>query len=230
MYPEQVAFEERLAEVSGLDLSGFGPKPGEFGLIIKHQRLEVDGFNLSAMQSIPAMGDPCGGFLKYRDLIECGETWSEHQIDNLPQQVESYNALHQLATEVLDPVIDYFGMIKLTYGFCSPQLSKLIPGRIAPKIDQHAAHELNRLKRPICSRLGAACDFYVEYESMLEVAQWIVENVEFDRLYFYGDRLPIHISYGPEQSKKVVLMLSNESGKRVPRNISNDKFLRFSTD
>jgi DNA phosphorothioation-associated putative methyltransferase len=228
MYPEQVVFEERLVDLNGLDLSGFGPQPDEFDLIIKQQRLEVDGFNLSSMRSIPMLDDSCGEFLKYRDMIECGETWSEHKIDNLPQQVESYNALHELSTLVLDPVIDYFGMIMLTYGFCSPQLSKLIPGRIAPKLDQHAAYELNRLKRPICSRLGAACDFYVEYESMLDVAQWIVQNTGFDRLYYYGDEVPLHVSIGPEQSRKVVLMLSNENGKRVPRNISNNKFLQFS--
>jgi hypothetical protein len=35
-------------------------------------------------------------------------------------QPESYNALVELAEHVLDPVIDYFGMIRLTYGFCSP--------------------------------------------------------------------------------------------------------------
>ena len=64
--------------------------------------------------------------------------------------------------QVLDPVIDYFGMIRLTYGFCSPELAKEVPGRIDPKRDQHAAHELNRLRNPVCSRLGAAVDFIVE--------------------------------------------------------------------
>jgi len=74
-------------------------------------------------------------------------------LPNLPKQPESHNALHDLAVEVLDPVIDYFGMIRLTYGFCSPELAREIPGRIDPKRDQHAAHELNRLGNPVCEPL-----------------------------------------------------------------------------
>ena len=49
---------------------------------------------------------------------------------------------------MLDPVIDWFGMIRLTYGFCSPALARAIRARgggpIDPKRDQHAAHEHNR--------------------------------------------------------------------------------------
>lgn len=80
-------------------------------------------------------------------------------------------------------MIDYFGMIRLTYGFASTALTKEIPGRIAPHLDQHAGHELNRAGKPICSRLGAAVDFLVEDEDMVEVAKWITANIPFDRLY-----------------------------------------------
>jgi hypothetical protein len=72
-------------------------------------------------------------------LVECGESQTRTRLANLPLQPESYNALVELAEHVLDPVIDYFGMIRLTYGFCSPQLARQIPGRIDPKLDQHAA-------------------------------------------------------------------------------------------
>ena len=130
---------------------------------------------------------------------------------------ESYTAFVELAEHVLDPVIDYFGMIRLTYGFCSPQLAKQIPGRIDPKLDQHAAHEKNRLGTPICSRLGAAVDFIVDDENMQEVAQWVVTNTPFDRLYFYGEDKPIHISYGPNQDRQVVRMILGNSGRLVPR-------------
>jgi len=116
-------------------------------------------------------------------------------------------------------------MIRLTFGFCSPELAKEIPGRIDPKRDQHAAHELNRRGNPVCERLGAAVDFIVEDESMLEVAQWIVGHTPFDRLYFYGDDLPIHVSYGPDQSRQVVLMSAGKSGKLIPRVISSEAFL-----
>jgi hypothetical protein len=64
-------------------------------------------------------------------------------IPNVPKEPDIYTALVDLAWHILAPCIDYFGMIRLTYGFCSPQLASKIPGRIAPKIDQHASYERN---------------------------------------------------------------------------------------
>lgn len=72
----------------------------------------------------------------------------------MPKWPESYNALLELAEQVLDSVIEYSGMMRLThtFTFCSSELVKAIPGRIDPKRDQHAAHELNRLGKPVCER------------------------------------------------------------------------------
>jgi len=135
------------------------------------------------------------------------------------------NALQDLAEQVLDPVIDWFGMIHLTYGFCSPELAREIPARIEPKLDQHAAHEVNRRGKPVCERLGAAVDFIVEDEDMLEVARWVAANTPFDRLYFYGSDRPIHVSYGPEQSRQVVRMIAGKTGRLIPRVTSLQEFL-----
>lgn len=116
-------------------------------------------------------------------------------------------------------------MIRLTYGFCGPELAARIPGGIAPKRDQHAAHELNRLGQPVCDRLGAAVDFLIADENMLEVAQWIAANTPFDRLYFYGGDLPIHVSFGPNHARQIVWMAAMPSGRRVPRVIPRERFL-----
>jgi hypothetical protein len=173
-YPEQLAFDEALDALGLFDLSGYGPSPGGFRETLARHHWEIDNFALIRSRSIPNLDDRCGRFLTFRDLIECGETQAQTGLANLPKRAESRNALADLAEQVLDPVIDWFGMIRLTYGFCSPELAREIPGRIDPKLDQHAAHEHNRLGKPICERLGAAADFIVEDEDMLEVAQWIV--------------------------------------------------------
>lgn len=68
-------------------------------------------------------------------------------------------------------------------------------------------------------------DFIVDDENMWEVAQWIVANTPFDRLYFYGDGLPLHLSYGPKQSRQVVMMVAGPSGRLVPRVITLERFL-----
>jgi hypothetical protein len=128
-----------LDELGFLDWSGYGPSPEAFLAKLSRHRWNIEGFNLVRARTIPALDDPCGRFLTFRQLVECGESQTRTRLANLPLQPESYNALVELAEHVLDPVIDYFGMIRLTYGFCSPQLARQIPGRIDPKLDQHAA-------------------------------------------------------------------------------------------
>ncbi len=127
----------------------------------------------------------------------------------------------------LDPVIDYFGGINLTYGFSSPALSAKIDGRIAPKLDQHAGHECNRLGKLVCDRGGAAVDFGVDDENMLEVAQWIVLNTPFDRIYFYGKERPLHVSYSATPVGQVTLMQSTAKGNLVPKTVDADQFLKL---
>ncbi|WP_028490071.1 hypothetical protein [Thiothrix lacustris] len=49
------------------------------------------------------------------------------------------------------------------------------------------------------------------------MAQWIVQNTPFDRLYFYGNDKPLHVSYGEAHNRAVVLMLPGKSGRLVPK-------------
>lgn len=227
-YEEQLEFDERLAALQLFDPVGYGPTEEKINFELKSRRLAIVDFTLAPSPEIPELDEPCGCHFAYRDLVECGETWERTRISNMPKQAESYNALHALTINVIDPVIDYFGMVKLTYGFASESLTKEINGRIAPAIDQHAAHEQNRLGRPVCERLGAAVDFLVEDEDMLEVAKWITKNVGFDRLYIYGPDRPLHVSYGPDMLRQVTIMRPSEkSGRRVPRTIPLDRFQDF---
>ncbi len=216
-YAEQVLFDEQLEALALFDFSGYGDKPAIFEKKLKLARWEINGFQLQRSQTIPDLDDLCGDNLTYRQLIECGETQTTAQLPNLPKQPDSYTALHELAKNVLDPVIEYFGTIQFTYGFCSHELSKKIPARIAPKLDQHCAHELNSKKNLICERLGAAVDFIIVDENMHEVTEWIMLNTPFDRLYFYGENRPIHVSYSSDPKCECVDMIENKAGKLVPK-------------
>lgn len=216
-YAEQLNFDEQLQALDLFNLSGYGPKPDHFRAILGQARWMIDGFDLIRSQSIPELDHPCGRNLSYRQLIECGETQQTTGLANCPKQPDSYTALYDLAIHILDPVIDYFGMIRLSYGFCSHDLGKHIKKRVAPKLDQHAAYELNSKKNLICPRLGAAVDFIVDDENMREVADWVAENTPFDRLYFYGEDRPIHVSYGPEQKGEYIDLVMTDKGRQVPR-------------
>jgi DNA phosphorothioation-associated putative methyltransferase len=228
-YAEQVAFERAMEALHLFDLAdGLGPPPQLFEERIKAARVEVEGFALNPSRTLPRLDEQCGRHFRFRDFLHCGETQAKTGLPNLPEQVETYTALTRLATLVLDPVVDYFGAISLTYGFCSRELAKHIPGRITPALDQHASHELNPRGKPICNRLGAAVDFIVTDESTLEVAQWIVQNTPFDRLYFYGDHRPLHVSCGPDDKREVVVMIEKAGGRLVPQVQRADIFLKLS--
>lgn len=216
-FPEQLAFEQQLEALPFVKLSGYGPKSTTFDSLLQSHRWCIEDFQLKRIETIPSLDTQCGKYFSYRNLIECGETQSVTKIPNIPRNPDSYSALLDLTTNILDPVIDYFGMIQLTYGFCSAELEKAIRGRISPKLDQHAAHEKRRNGHYICKRLGAAVDFFVEYEDMEEVAEWIAQYTPFDRLYFYGKKKPLHVSYGPEQSRIFVQMHISQNGHLIPR-------------
>ena len=221
-YAEQVGFEEILDKLGLLNFEGYGPSPQIFESLLTAQRHTREGFNLFPSRTIPDLDDLCGKNFTFRQLIHCGETWARTRVPNLPKEPETYNALFNLAQNILDPVVDYFGMIELTYGFCSPALAKNIKARIAPPIDQHACHEKKRNGVHVCSRLGAAIDFFIADEDMEDVAKWIIASLPFDRLYFYGRDRPIHVSYGPEQSRIAYQMEIAKSGRRMPRPYSKN--------
>jgi len=228
-YAEQLAFDEAVESLKLFDPDTYGPSMAEIETMLSNQRLMFRGFSVLPAQDIPDLDKHCGANFLFRDLIECGETWERTGIENRPKQAESYNALHALAINLLDPIIDYFGMIRLTYGFASTALTRKISARIAPTLDQHASCEVNRLGNLICPRKGAAVDFIVEDEDMFEVARWIAVHLPFDRIYLYGRNRPLHISYGPENVRQITLMqpVQSQGNRYYPRTLSVAAFEKF---
>ncbi len=216
-YELQEKFDCQLSAIVPIIAESYGPTPKELQIALRKSHLAIEGFRVVKEPVVPDLDENCGLYFTYRNFVECGETQKSTGILNVPTQAESYSALFELAQRVLDPIVDYFGMIKLTYGFCSHGLALKVRNRIAPKLDQHAAHELDGAGRLICERRGAAVDFLIKDENMRDVANWIIGELEFDRLYFYGQSKPIHISYGPEMANKAITMEMSKAGRRMPR-------------
>jgi hypothetical protein len=183
------------------------------------------------MASLPSIDAKCGQHFHYRDFIECSETYRASEQTNVPQSLATYHALDTLTRNVLDPTIDKFGPIKLTYGVACVPLTRLIKASISPPLDQHASHELSVSGKRICARRGAAVDFMSLEHPSLSIGQWITQNCAFDRLYFYGLDRPLHVSAGPENTKSVTLMLPSRAlNRKVPRTVSIDKFIMLTED
>jgi DNA phosphorothioation-associated putative methyltransferase len=223
-YAEQIAFEDALRNLDIFDFGGYGPSKERFYAQLAAVRYQVQGFELSRSTTIPSLDSPCGARLTFRHFVQCSETWESTREENIPTSAATYNAIADLARFVIDPVMDYFGGIRLTYGFSSARLSRAISkgrGGIAPKLDQHACHETSAAGNLICSRGGAAVDFIVDDEDMREVANWILKNTPFDRIYFYGINRPIHVSYAPERSS-FCFAISTRNDRRIPKRV--DRF------
>lgn len=160
-----------------------------------------------------------GKYLTLEEFCTCTQTYQKYAdlIDPYPQNLEeTLPAIKVLIQFIIDPIIEGFGFenFRLTYGFCSKDLKRYLEkkdpltglknGRVAPNLDQHMGHEVNKNGKYYCSRLGAACDFWIVDTSSATVISWIVEQkLPFDSLYFYGEDKPIHISYGAQQKRDI---------------------------
>lgn len=158
------------------------------------------------------------------ELNEKVINWHQHRypnIDNTPNK-KSIIAIYGLCSNILLPIENEFGEVSITYGFTShtllKEIQKLNPSHIAPNLDQHASHEKNSRGKVICSRGGVSCDIIVKgFESnMYEVAKWSADTLPFDRMYLYGRDRPIHLSYGPDQSRFIQTMNTRKDGRRLP--------------
>lgn len=182
--------------------------------------------------SHPDPADFCSRYFQYQDLLYCGETWQLHRPNNTPVQTQSWLDLAGLANTLLDPITEHFGKPVLTFGFAGLKLQKLILQKsrpqIAPKLDQHAASEINRNGKLICSRAGAAVDFYVAGVNSWQLALWVAQQLPFDRMYLYGTNRPIHLSFHNEPQGQIVLLRQHSSGNLVPQRLNHESLMLLS--
>ena len=132
------------------------------------------------------------------------ETALRHGMDNTPGEQE-IAALKLLCEKVLQPVRDHYGKgVKVNSGFRHPEVNAKVGGS---KTSDHCR--------------GQAADIEIPGVANAELAQWIVDNLEFRQviLEFYTQGIPdsgwVHVSYVAEDNKKQVLTATKKDGKTV---------------
>ena len=132
------------------------------------------------------------------------ETALRHGIDNTPGEQEM-SALKVLAEKVLQPIRDHFQKgVKVNSAYRSPEVNSKVGGS---RTSDHCR--------------GQAADIEIPGVANAELAQWIVDNLEFRQviLEFYTQGIPdsgwVHVSYVPEDNKKQVLTAIKKDGKTV---------------
>ena len=125
-------------------------------------------------------------------------------MDNTPGDEEIAN-LQALCENVLQVVRDAYGVgVKVNSGFRHPDVNAAVGGS---KTSDHCK--------------GMAADIEIPGVANADLAEWIVENLEFRQviLEFYTPGIPdsgwVHVSYNPDDNKKQVLTAMKENGKTV---------------
>ena len=135
------------------------------------------------------------------------DTANRLNIDNTPegQHLEAAKALFE---NVVQKVRDHFGPTVLNSGYRSPDLNEAVRGS---KTSQHCK--------------GEAADIEVPGVANADVANWIVDNLDFDQviLEFYTPGIPdsgwVHVSYKADgTNRKSILTASRIDGKTVYTN------------
>ena len=132
------------------------------------------------------------------------ETALRLNIDNTPGPVET-EYLKILAERVLQPVRDHFGKgVKVNSGFRSLETNQVTGG----------SSKSDHVK-------GQAADIEIPGVPNVELAQWIMDNLDYTQLIleFYTPGIPdsgwVHVSYDPDNLKNQELTATKQAGKTV---------------
>ena len=123
-------------------------------------------------------------------------------IDNTPND-EALENLKLLCEKVLQPVREHFGKsVTVNSGYRSPESNAAVGGS---KTSDHCK--------------GQACDLEIDGIPNPELAQWIMDNLDYTQLIleFYTQGQPnsgwVHVSYDPDNLKKQELTAVKVAGK-----------------
>jgi hypothetical protein len=125
-------------------------------------------------------------------------------IDNTPDE-ETIDNLKTLCDKVLQPVREHFGKsVTVNSGYRSPELNSS-PAVGGSKTSDHCK--------------GQAADIEIAGVANAELAQWIMDNLDYTQLIleFYTQGIPdsgwVHVSYDPNNLKKQELTAVKVAGK-----------------
>ena len=131
------------------------------------------------------------------------ETATRLGIDNTPTDQILIN-LQTLIHEIINPIINQFGDIKITSGYRSPALCKAIG---SSERSQHTS--------------GNAVDCEVLGVANKELADWVVNHLEFDQCileFWKPEEINsgwVHISYNKSGNRKMYLRAYKANGRTV---------------
>ena len=130
------------------------------------------------------------------------ETALRLDLDNTPNE-QATESLRLLCEMVLQPVRDHYGKgVKVNSAYRSPESNAAVGGS---KTSDHCK--------------GMAADIEIPGVANADLAQWIMDNLDYTQLIleFYTPGIPdsgwVHVSYDPNNLKKQELTATKVAGK-----------------
>jgi hypothetical protein len=130
------------------------------------------------------------------------ETALRMGFDNTPDEETTEN-LRLLCEKVLQPVRDHYGKgVKVNSGYRSPESNSAVGGS---KTSDHCK--------------GMAADIEIPGVANADLAQWIMDNLDYTQLIleFYTPGIPdsgwVHVSFNPADLRKQELTATKVAGK-----------------
>lgn len=137
---------------------------------------------------------------KYREFIK-SDTAIRLGIDNIPTD-DHWENIEKLAVNVLQPARTALGRIRITSGYRSRKLNKVING------SKRSLH---------CFGCAADIEPLRESVSLLNLLEWIYNNCEFRELIaeFFDDDGWVHVGYVEGKNKKTLKLKDKNHNYKV---------------
>jgi len=131
---------------------------------------------------------------KYKEFVR-SETAIRFSMNNFPTNEEVWRNIERVAVNVLQPIRNKFGMIRITSGYRSPDVNIKIGGSANSNHCRGEAVDIEPLKKGI---------------SLLDILEWVYENIDYREMiaeYFPGGW--IHIAFREGSNIKKLKLKDN---------------------
>jgi len=146
-----------------------------------------------------------GKYFRLSDFLY-SETAVSLGVSNLPPSYDcpEIEGMKNLCTNILDPIVEHFGPVSITYGYVSPGLAKHI----------RRASALHRYQ-PDRGIIGGAADIATYNADSREVLRWVAANCEYDRLIAYPGSEIVCVAWTSRPRSHFKEWVYRDSGKPV---------------
>ena len=134
-------------------------------------------------------------------------------IKNVPPSFDGMEveSIRGLCAAILDPLVEQFGSVSITYGYVSPELQAATYAWMRPTI-----HNCQAAKKVKGARLCACADVLVHSreDDPRSVLHWIMDNCPYDRLILFPGSSIVCVGWADKPRSDAMEWVYDEEGEK----------------